>query len=240
MKREIQILIQYRLKEVFYHFKLHLFIPIKFLLLLGHLAEVSKWISSNKKNGFNDFYSKKRNYSKRFELYDYIINKELITGEIDYLEFGVASGNSFKWWLKRIKDHQSRFYGFDTFTGLPEKWGPFNVGDMKPKENIPEFNDERCTLIDGLFQKSLTEFLGKYSLNRKKIIHMDADLYSSTSYVLHSLTPYIRSGDIIIFDEFNVPMHEFKAFSEWVKINYIDYEIIASVNNFLQVAIKVK
>ncbi|MGE5797662.1 MAG: class I SAM-dependent methyltransferase [Ignavibacteria bacterium] len=240
MKKKIQILIKYKLKELFFYFKLHLFIPQKFLLLLSHLAEVSKWISNNKKNGMNDFYSIKRNYNKRYELYDYILKHEVINGNIDYLEFGVANGNSFKWWLNRIKDEQSRFYGFDTFTGLPEKWGPYNIGDMKPKAEVPEFHDKRSILINGLFQKSLNEFLNKYDLKRKKIIHMDADLYSSTSYVLHSLTPYIGRGDIIIFDEFNVPMHEFKAFSEWTKINYIEYEVIASVNNFFQVAIKVK
>lgn len=240
MKKKIQILIKYKLKEIFYHFKLHIFIPQELLLLLGNLAEVSKWISKNKKNGMNDFYSKKRDYNKRYELYNYILKKEEIDGNIDYLEFGVASGNSFKWWLNRIKDDQSRFYGFDTFTGLPEKWGHYNIGDMGPQGNVPEFHDKRATLINGIFQKSLNEFLNKYDIKRKIIIHMDADLYSSTSYVLHSLTTYIRSGDIIIFDEFNVPMHEFKAFSEWTKTNYVEYEVIASVNNFLQVAIKIK
>jgi hypothetical protein len=240
MKKKIQILIRYKLKEIFYYFNLHIFIPQKFFLLLGHLAKVSQWISKNKKDGKHDFYSKKRNYNKRYELYDYILKEEKIDENIDYLEFGVASGNSFKWWLNKIKDDKSRFYGFDTFTGLPEKWGPYNIGEMKPKKKIPEFHDERSTLINGIFQKSLNEFLNMYELHRKKIIHMDADLYSSTSYVLHTLTPYLRSGDVIIFDEFNVPMHEFKAFSEWTEVNYIEYEVMASVNNFFQVAIKLK
>jgi O-methyltransferase len=240
MKRRAQIFIKYKLKEIFYSLRLHLLVPRKLLLLLSYLAEASAWISQYKKNGSNDFYTQKRFYNKRLELYNYILEHEAINGNIDYLEFGVASGDSFRWWLNRIKDGQSRFYGFDTFTGLPEKWGPFNAGDMKPDGEIPKFDDKRSTLINGIFQKSLNEFLRKNNLSRRKIIHMDADLYSSTSYVLNGLTPHLKSGDIIIFDEFNVPMHEFKAFSEWTKTNYIQYEVIGSVNNFLQLGIKIK
>ena len=240
MERKTKIKIKYKLKELFYHFRLDLFVPHKIFLLLSHMSEVSKWISTKGKSDYNDFYLKKRDYAKRYKLYEYVIDKEEIKSNIDYLEFGVASGNSFKWWLEKITDENSRFYGFDTFTGLPEKWGPFNVGDMNPGKEIPKYNDSRYVLINGLFQKTLYDFLEKYDPSKKKIIHMDADLYSSTNFVLHALTPVIKSGDIILFDEFNVPMHEFKAFSEWTQINYIDYEVIGSVNNFLQVAIKIK
>jgi hypothetical protein len=72
-----------------------------------------------------------------------------------------------------------------------------------------------------------------------KIIHMDADLYTSTLFVLTSVSPVLRKGDIIIFDEFNVPMHEFKAFSEWISSYYIKYEVIGAGNNFYQIAIRI-
>jgi hypothetical protein len=68
---------------------------------------------------------------------------------------------------------------------------------------------------------------------------MDADLYTSTLFVLTSISPILNKGDIIIFDEFNVPMHEFKAFSEWIKAYYIQYEVIAAVNNYYQIAIQI-
>jgi hypothetical protein len=58
--------------------------------------------------------------------------------------------------------------------------------------------------------------------------------------VLTTLAPFIKKGDILFFDEFNVPMHEFKAFTEWVSSFYIDYEVLGAVNNFYQVAIKIK
>jgi hypothetical protein len=99
--------------------------------------------------------------------------------------------------------------------------------------------DERCHFYQGLFQQTFPAFLKSYSSDNRKVIHMDADLYTSTLFVLTTLSPYLRKGDIILFDEFNVPMHEFKAFSEWVKSYYINYQVIAAVNNFYQIAIKI-
>jgi hypothetical protein len=68
---------------------------------------------------------------------------------------------------------------------------------------------------------------------------MDADLYSSTLYVLTSLSQYLRKVDILIFDEFNIPMHEFKAFPEWIKAYHINYKVLAASNNYYQVAVKI-
>ena len=73
----------------------------------------------------------------------------------------------------------------------------------------------------------------------KKIIHFDADLYSSTLYTLTTLSPYIKKGDVLIFDEFNVPLHEYKAFIDWTSSYYINYSVIGETNNFYQMAIKI-
>jgi hypothetical protein len=69
---------------------------------------------------------------------------------------------------------------------------------------------------------------------------LDADLFSSTLYALTTLHPFIKKDDILIFDEFNVPTHEFKAFMDYVDSYYIQYEILAAVNNYFQVAIRIK
>ena len=69
---------------------------------------------------------------------------------------------------------------------------------------------------------------------------MDADIYSATLYALVLITPIIKSGDILFFDEFNVPLHEFKAFNEWSRSFYIDYKVLGGVNNFYQTAIMVQ
>jgi O-methyltransferase len=43
-----------------------------------------------------------------------------------------------------------------------------------------------------------------------------------------------------MFDEFNVPLDEFKAFKIWVDSYYIEYEVLGEVNNYYQTVIKIK
>jgi O-methyltransferase len=228
-----------KLKGYFFIMKLHRMIPFKILRFFSQMGELSKWISNHKNISYSDFYSSKFDYSKRYLLYSYILEKEITGIPVDYFEFGVSKGISFRWWAENIKYSESRFFGFDTFSGLPEDWGSFKKGDMDNNNEIPQMNDPRCSFYQGLFQQTLPSFLKNYSSGKRKIIHMDADLYTSTLYVLTSISPILNKGDIIIFDEFNVPMHEFKAFSEWIKAYYIQYKVIAAVNNYYQIAIEI-
>ena len=80
------------------------------------------------------------------------IKKELL-----YLEFGVASGSSFFWWMKKNTHPGSVFRGFDTFEGLPEDWGGFKKGAMAFDQ--VEANDGRAEFIRGIFQESLHPFI---------------------------------------------------------------------------------
>jgi O-methyltransferase len=228
-----------KLKGYFFIMRLHRILPFRYLRFISQMGELSDWINSHKKTGFSDYYSRKFDYSKRFLLYSHIIKKEIKNSSIDYLEFGVSKGVSFRWWAEHIKDENSRFYGFDTFTGLPEDWGNFRKGDMDNNNEVPDINDRRCKFFQGLFQQTLPQFLKSTPPGGRKIIHMDADLYTSTLFVLTSISSILQKDDIIIFDEFNVPMHEFKAFSEWVNAFYIKYEVIGAVNNFYQIAIRI-
>jgi len=229
-----------KLKGYFFVLKLHKIIPFGNLRFISQMGELSRWIELHRNIRFNDFYSNKFDYMRRNSLYTFLIENELDSKPVDYLEFGVSKGVSFRWWAENIKDKNSRFFGFDTFTGLPEDWGSFRKGDMDNNNVVPTMDDPRCSFYQGLFQQTLPVFLKSYSANSRKIIHMDADLYSSTLFVLTSLSPFLEKGDIIIFDEFNVPMHEFKAFSEWVSSYYIKYEVLGAVNNYYQIAIKLK
>lgn len=208
------------------------------LLLFYNIIRLTKWISDqDKQNILNDFYSAKRDYSKRYKLYQYIVEKLNLKNEpIDYLEFGVSGAFSFKWWLENCINEENSFYGFDTFEGLPEKWGTFSKGEMAA--NIPDMEDSRAHFIKGLFQETLHKFLKNQNLEngKRKVLHLDADLFSSTLYVLTSMAPFIRRGDILIFDEFNVPNHEFFAFKIFCDSYYIKTKLLGAVNNYFQVA----
>ena len=163
--------------------------------LISNTISLSKWISKqNKKNIYYHSSFFKRDYSKRYSLYNYIVeNQKLDKQPFDYLEFGVCQAHSFRWWISNCKNENNNFFGFDTFEGLPENWGAFSKGDMKA--NIPQVNDSRTAFHKGLFQETLPLFIQStnFNSNKRKVIHMDADLFSSTLYVLTSLAPHLRN-----------------------------------------------
>jgi len=211
------------------------------LMSLLYLSKFSKWRANIPKLPFDDFYNGNVNYNDRFKLHKYVFDSEKLSGPIDYLEFGVGEGVSFKWWVNQNKNSESRFFGFDTFTGIPEDFGVIRKNDYNTKGSFPDVNnDQRCNFMSGMFQDSLLPFIKNMQWKNRKVIHMDADLYSSTWFVLASLFPYLNKNDIIMFDEYGVPMHEFKAFHEFIHAFKLKYKILGAVNNYLQIAIIVE
>jgi O-methyltransferase len=212
-------------------------------LFIRNFNALSSWIrENNQKPGLllNDFYTSKRDYQKRFKLYETISKHyQLDEKKLFYLEFGVASGKSFFWWVKNNVHPDSRFAGFDTFEGLPEDWGGFKKGAMAHGlEEVP-VEDPRAHFIKGIFQDTLCGFLrnNQQALeDRPKLIHLDADLFSSTLFVLSQLYPFLRKGDIILFDEFNVANHEFFAYKIFTGSFYVNLTLIGAQNNYYQAA----
>ena len=206
-----------------------------------NMGELSKWRMQNPVKGYNDFYQKNWDYNNRYKVYEAILQQENLSAQaIDYFEFGVASGVSFKWWLKENALTDSRFYGFDTFEGLPEKWGPFAKGSMSHSLESLNIFDERASFYKGLFQQTLIPFLEAYNSSNRKIIHIDSDLFSAAIFTLTQLYRFLKPGDILVFDEFAVPQHEFLAFKIFTESFYINYEVIAAANNYLFVAVMIK
>lgn len=211
-----------------------------FMLNLTYLSRMSAWRYKNNHGAYNDFYLKEFDTNKRQSVFKVLLDEQSLNGPVDYIEFGVASGRSFKWWVANNQDPDSSFTGFDTFTGLPENWDVFKAGDMTMEGNFPDVADNRASFVKGLFQDTLPEFLKTHSFKHRKIIHLDADLYSSTLYVMAMIAPYVEIGDIMIFDEFAVPTHEYKAFEDFCRAFYFEFELVYAGNNYLQSAFIVK
>jgi O-methyltransferase len=228
------------LKSLFIRLRLHvLFTPFTGgLLNLAYMTKLSKWVSQNKRISYNDFYSK-WNYNKRFELYKYVSERENLKLPINYLEFGVANGSSFNWWMTENVHPSSAFHGFDTFTGLPEDFGPYKKGTFNTENNIPQIKDVRGKFYEGLFQQTLPGFLKTFDNKNKTVLMLDADLYTATLYTLTTIAPYLKKDDIIFFDEFVVPTHEFMAYQHFINSYYFNMELIAAANNYYFVAFKV-
>lgn len=228
-------------KIVFVYLKLHVLFNIfsGLFLNLFYLNKFSSWVNKNNKIAFDDFPGK-WDYNKRYPLYKWVIENESLSDSIiNYLEFGVAEGQSFRWFVQQNVNPESRFYGFDTFTGLPEDFGVYKKGKFNTNNKVPEIQDSRIKFYQGLFQQTVPGFLRDLNNERRNVIMMDADLYSATLYTLTSLAPFLKKDDIIFFDEFAVPTHEFKAFYDFIQSYYINLELIAAANNYYFAAFKV-
>lgn len=173
----------------------------------------------------------------------------------DYYEFGVFEGRSicsafwaFKWAyesilgdydflmdnrnLKRISDEWSKmkFYGYDSFEGLPEPkghdlGGPFLKGNYScPKDRVREVlsdhnvDSRKIVLVKGWFKEIDKTEIG--NIRKASVIHIDCDLYESTVDALEICRHILQDGTIIIFDDwFQFRSSPFKgeqrAFFEW-------------------------
>jgi O-methyltransferase len=207
---------------------------------IAYLGRFEKWRTSRKEPYpvFED----------RYKLYDYL-NQQVINEEpITYLEFGVSKGESLKYWVELNQNKTSRFWGFDTFFGLPDTWEVFtgkvekNAFSMDGKP--PAIADDRIAFVQGLFQETLPEFLQTFERRGRLILHNDADLYSSTLYVLSRCDDILAPGTIVMFDEFSSVLHEFRAWEDYCSAYRKEYTVIAATNGpydyFSQVAIEIR
>jgi macrocin-O-methyltransferase TylF-like protien len=108
---------------------------------------------------------------------------------IDYFEFGVAHGKSMREMTQIFTSPEARFYGFDSFVGLPEKWLMHETGAFSNHGAFPKIDDDRVQFVKGWFQNSVPPFFAGFDKkpNRPTFVHFDADLYSSTLFLLASL-----------------------------------------------------
>ena len=130
------------------------------------------------------------------------------------LEFGVASGRTIRH-IAALTERE--IHGFDSFEGLPESWRTsFEQGRFA--QSLPEV-PSHVSLHKGWFSETLPPFV-QTTVDAVALLHVDCDLYSSTSLVLNALADRIHVGTVIVFDEyFNYPgwkQHEHKAFQEFV------------------------
>jgi hypothetical protein len=131
-------------------------------------------------------------------------------------EFGVAGGKTLR---SIAKNARGRVHGFDTFAGLPEDWTgtTAQAGEFRQarKPRVPG----HVTLHAGLFHDTIPPFLQAHRANAA-LLHLDADLYSSTKTVLTLCADRIRPGTVLVFDEYcNYPNwreHEHKALQEFI------------------------
>jgi O-methyltransferase len=208
----------------------------EFLNALGNNAQLHRWLKDQQPFQY---------FQSRYDLYADIQSKILTSAPIDYLEFGVRYGDSiFKW--STLNTHpDSRFVGFDSFEGLPEEWvsvtGSAAKGALSVGGVVPETTDKRIRFIKGWFNETLRPFLRDFNPHSRLIIHNDADLFSSTLYTLATIDPFLQPGSILIFDEFANPLHEWKAFQDYVSAFQRSFKVLGAAGEYYtQVAMELQ
>jgi O-methyltransferase len=179
----------------------------------------------------------KQQLSDRFALYERL-SRDITRGRsFDYLEFGVFKGESITKVAELNDNPDARFFGFDSFEGLPSDWNEKNPrGTFSVNGCVPRVTDPRITFIKGWFDQSLPLFLVDYTPQAQLWIHIDADLYGSAMAALTMLNPHIRPGTIIVFDEIADLMNEFKALCDYQDMSGKKMDLIGSTQDCGQAA----
>ena len=152
------------------------------------------------------------------------------------LEFGVFRAQSINFFAEQLPDQT--FHGFDSFEGLPsgdgfwERYlskGSFDVGGQLP------LTRPNVTLHAGWIKDTLPAMLATMPDAPVRFAHIDTDIYESARQVLELIGPRLRSGSILLFDEFcNYPgftSEEYRAFQEFVATYNLEYRIICAAMN---------
>ena len=183
----------------------------------------------------------KHPFSREYEYHRYCLSKIEIEGL--WVEFGSYKGVSARY-LTNMKQEmfpevESPFYGFDSFEGLPEDWKGTNTkkGGLSAKKSIPEVSG--AVFYKGWFKDTIPGFLEDHAAPFS-FLHIDSDIYSSAADVFRLARDRIVPGTVILFDEIigydAWPLHEFKAFKEFVAEHDVKYEWLAAVANAGQAA----
>lgn len=181
--------------------------------------ELGRWMSASG-------YDTPSRVQRREQLFD-MVAAQVGQRDVLYMEFGVYRGDTIRYWSKLLANPRSKLHGFDSFEGLPENWLPQNPkGHFSLQGQVPQIDDPRVRFFQGWFDQTLPgyELPGHDVL----VLNFDADLYSSTIFVLDSLERKIVPGTYIYFDEFHHRLHELRAFKEFVERTGMKYSLLGA------------
>lgn len=156
-----------------------------------------------------------------------IIRDEGIGPDDCAVEFGVGHAHTLRMIAAVLP-----VIGFDSFMGLPEDWRPTHMRGHFGDAAVPA-NVTGATIVPGWFEHTVPDYDWPTGI---RLVHLDADLYSSTIQALYSIGPALHSKNrpVLVFDEFfgydddfngNMPGEQ-QAFWEWADEFDITFDVI--------------
>lgn len=107
-----------------------------------------------------------------------------------------------------------KFHAFDSFEGLPETQNTSNpiqyfAGNYSATEELfrnrisdAGLDMDRVTITKGWFNESLNKKAADaLNLRQIAVAYIDCDIYESSVDVLNFITPYLKTGSVLIFDD---------------------------------------
>jgi O-methyltransferase len=174
------------------------------------------------------------------EMGDYLVGAQ-VPG--DYCEFGVYQGQTFQYAARLLAPAlpHMRYFGFDSFEGLPPPTGidcvdgyssNFNAGEFAvPLDAVTRAVAEagadmsKVRFVKGWFNETLTDATARdLGLAKVAAAWIDCDLYESSVPVLAFIGSRLSVGSILLFDDWRVfrNLPEFgqqRAVREWLEQN---------------------
>jgi hypothetical protein len=154
---------------------------------------------------------------------------------------------SFRKWLQRelkspekwrrqvaaaYQEHEPVFHGLDTFEGMPDNGeenltfarGTFQTSyeEVLKKCKAAGIQDRQLRLYKGLFRDNQQLLQTALSGTKAAIVNIDGDLYESAVDALHMIEPFLQTGTVLLFDDYNTynadhNKGERKAFREFLQ-----------------------
>ena len=187
-----------------------------------------------------------------YDLYHWVTTTQLdpkLLSQGVILEFGTATGRTLNQFAHWLPNHE--IVGFDSWQGLPQAFNDLPAGHFA--QPLPDVKTN-CRLVQGWFgarppqdQSTVDEFTAaKFAQDLKSpiaLLHLDADLYSSTQTVLNAFAQHIVPGTVILFNEYwnhaTWRKHEYRAWQEHCAAHQVRYEYIGYASDHQEVAVRV-
>lgn len=189
---------------------------LDFQYRLRQALDARRWLTSHEKRRLDSIFEgklisgwpftsqRKRGQYSTYSLYAHTQNTPgLLNAENRlWLEFGVYTGSSVNVTSYSQRNNKAvAIHGFDTFTGLPERWhGIFGKGFFSLDGNLPPV-EPGVTLHKGLFNDTLPGFLQENAKEKIAGINIDCDLYRGAIEIFNLTHKMWTPGTMLHFHE---------------------------------------